>query len=754
MTLKTALMAACVALLTTGASAKTLTLSAGDHKDFTRIVVPLPTPNAKWTLSETNQGYLLFMPGENIQFDQSNIFRKISRERLSTVQNGKSGQLEFGLGCNCEISSFLWQDRFLILDIRESREKTHPAKVQNPFRITVQPQQSREITGLYSGGIEVEQPEFRLPLAAKPEPATGSLELTNSLQRKSLKSEKTALLNGVLKATSHGLLTPQKIPAEQRKTDVAQTTVSAEKSAKSKSDPLKNLSVRNVVDQEFETARAHLSAQPARQCISDSRLSIAIWSNGDPFELQIAGARMKLVDDLQEPSPNAVVSLAKIYIHFGFGAEAVAALSILEPPDLDSEALSVIARTIDGYETFGQNPLIGMQECATAAAMWALLSSPSGPTNINVNTNAVLTAFLDLPIELRKTIAGPLSQKLIAANEEATARQVLHINSQYGAEPSAETDLAQAEIELTAGEFEAAEPILQDIALQAADSSPTALARLITTQFENGTVIDPELAAIADAFSIEYRDLEEGPSIRHAHILARASNQEYFKSFQSLTESRDLDDAELWTDALQKITLHTTQNSTNETFLRIALNELSDKRSYLNPETVNAVAQRLHLLGLNEEAANFAALGAEGAIGRDRRLLRANISLAAGNPKQAEAHLLGLSGEDVDELRAKARLAAGDLSKAQDIYASLGATDAADKLAWRNGDWPGLQHAEQPLYQKIANLMLADTFASDNSAAPTLAENRALLKTSEDTRRNLDEILQGFQFDSALRQEN
>lgn len=100
------------------------------------------------------------------------------------------------------------------------------------------------------------------------------------------------------------------------------------------------------------------------------------------------------------------------------------------------------------------------------------------------------------------------------------------------------------------------------------------------------------------------------------------------------------------------------------------------------------------------------------------------------------------------------RSAAGDLSKAQDIYASLGATDAADKLAWRNGDWPGLQHAEQPLYQKIANLMLADTFPSDNSAAPTLAENRALLKTSEDTRRNLDEILQGFQFDSALRQEN
>lgn len=753
MTFKSVSLAACLALLANGAIAKTVTLSAGDHKDFTRIVVPLPAPNTKWTLSETDQGYSLFLRGEDIEFDHSGIFKKISRNRLSQVTN-TNGRLDLGLGCNCEISNFLWQNRFLILDIRQSNKAKPRLAKQSPFHIAPSNQHIFQSAGLLSSGENIKQPEIRLPLAPKPKPAEGQLDLARSLQSANLDSEKDALLKGVLKATSHGLLTPQKRPAEGRKSDAKQDKSPTQLSIKATPDPLKNLSVQSVFDKEFDSTRDRLKAQPDRRCIPDHTLSIADWSNGEPFDLQISNARMALVGDLQEPDPIAVVALAKTYIHFGFGAEALAALSILEPPVLNSTELSVVAQAIDGQEQTRQNPFSGMQSCATAASLWSLLSQPASDGEIDVDTNSVLSAFIDLPTEFRNTIAGPLSQKLIAAKKEDAARQVLHMNNQYGAQPNDETDLAQAQIELKSGQFETAEPILQEVASQSADSSPVALAQLIKTQFENGRAIDPDLAAIADAFSIEYRELEEGPSIRHAHILARTSNQEYFKAFQALTISKELDEPELWTSALQQATQHATENSADDVFLRIALNELNDKRRNLSPDTINAVAQRLHLLGLNEEASKFAALGAEGAIGRDRRLLRAKISLATGKPRQAEAHLLGLSGTDVDDLRAKARLTAGELSKAHEIYASLGNTDAADKLAWRTGNWSALQNTDQPLYQNIANLMLANTIDEIEGETPELAKDRNLLKNSEETRQNLDKILQGFQFDSALRQEN
>ena len=105
-----------------------------------------------------------------------------------------------------------------------------------------------------------------------------------------------------------------------------------------------------VYDRDGRNARAQAAeaAVPAA-CIPDDRLDVGGWSNGLALAAQLPPLRRQLVGEFDQPRPQAVRDLARLYIHFGFGAEAEAVLASFAAAELEDRALLVdLARAVEG----------------------------------------------------------------------------------------------------------------------------------------------------------------------------------------------------------------------------------------------------------------------------------------------------------------------------------------------------------------------------------------------------------------------
>ena len=83
-----------------------------------------------------------------------------------------------------------------------------------------------------------------------------------------------------------------------------------------------------VYDRDGRRARAAGETDgPPEVCLDDARLDVGAWSNGLALTAQMPELRRQLVGEFDAPNPEAVRDLARLYIRFGFGAEAEALLA-------------------------------------------------------------------------------------------------------------------------------------------------------------------------------------------------------------------------------------------------------------------------------------------------------------------------------------------------------------------------------------------------------------------------------------------
>jgi len=158
----------------------------------------------------------------------------------------------------------------------------------------------------------------------------------------------------------------------------------------------------------------------------------------------------------------------------------------------------------------------------------------------------------------------------------------------------------------------------------------------------------------------------------------------------------------------------------------------------------NGVAGRLLDLGFPEEASNFTADTVPQSLRRDRAVLNARIALAVKQPRKAEVELLGLEGEDVNLLRARARSMAGEHAAAGDLYASAQEPQAALREKWLAEDWQGLGASENSAVSKLASVLSAkdEEPADITENTAELWKNRQLLEDSTTIRESIQGLLQ------------
>ena len=711
---------------------------SGEHGDFTRLVFYLDD-QTEWSLDQDQRTVLLKVDGQISGFDTSQVFNRIDRRRIFSVVSGQSPtELILQLACDCTVRAFRFGQRMLVLDV--AGDPVAGDSVESP-RLS-------ETPGLSFGTVTEGGRPFQLPLilpAFERQPQTPSpdipanridpqiREAVRDAEKRLVQQLGRAATQGLLKVASPGRVSPDQVANELREP----APVSVDLTERGDSIPLRATTSRD------EALSAHMringESLDGGLCLPDDALAIAEWG-GDGFAQGLAAWRSQLYGEFDRVNADAAIGMARHYLHYGFGAEARHSLSMQDGPQ---PILSILSFILDGEPVADPGSLPKQSVCDGSVAFWAVLAMSKSAPRTDINANAVIRYFMALPQHLRERLGPELAQRLIHHGYEDAASIVLRRMELKHSEPGAEIALAKASLSESAGETEQAQTARREAVVSDGPVSPMALAELIETELVEGRPITRETVQLAAAYAFENRLRPDGERLAFAEVLALAGSGDFPAAFEKL-EASSFEDIGANRDLPWDVLV---EKSVDPVFLQVALPRLT-QASELESNVSNRIANRLLSLGFPTEASLVLRGGAAGPDGRQRRVLRAQAALALSRPRQAEAELLGLSGQDIDALRAKARDMAGDHAVAAQVYSSIDQKQAATRAAFLAGDWASLRTTEDPVLSDVARLKLKEQDVNEESGV--LSRNRDLLSDSAETRKTLEALLSGFAVPDAL----
>lgn len=778
------------------AQAETVTIRSGEHADFTRLVLYLPRP-LDWDLETKENKSTLTIRGNNITFDLGAAFDKISRQRVASLAPAPSeNALEIELNCDCVVTSFLHENSMLVIDIGDNSNSEFPEVAEQPQ--TAAPlfgeadsdpmraisESSNNLEARYSarqpysfgqvGHVTTSRArEFYLGFgvaldATSPTAETQATMDEERLARlKRVKDAELRLIEQIGRAATQGLLSVQQtqigstlsaentgeVQPSEEVVEIAQATQSENPMANV------NLIAESSIDRSLlQTVDAMPQTRNGDACLSNEELAIETWGTTADFGAQLGQYRANLFGEFDQPNTGVALELAKLYLFFGFGAEARETLNMVDIAPRQKMLYLSLARIMEQKFDPIPGPLRGQLDCDTAAAFWSALASPEIPQSAEINIAALLRTLNTIPIHLRTHLGPILSERLTLAGEPGAAASVLRVLNRGMERPNSQIHMAEATLEMSEGNLEAASVSLDAVVTANTELSPDALVNLIETLLTRGEAVPPKIADLAGAFAQERRDEPIGQDLRRVHILALADAARFVDAMQELERFKSDKSLSGYRELRSKTVQILAEKADDLTFLEFALYQSHETPDQIDPDTANFVANRLINLGFSSPASNFILAPTEGAAGRDRRILRARLALAERRPRRAEAELLGLEGPKVDKLRAQAQSMTGNHGRAQQFYASLDQAVSENSEAWLAEDWDHLATTENEIVAAAAQLMIekktinagiASEALPEAPAKGVLAQNRDLLGASLAARETINALLGSMTVDPA-----
>ena len=761
-------------------------VSSGEHDGFSRLVVELPA-GAGWRFRQSEGAARLVVDRAGLEYDIAGVFTRIPRSRLAGL-SAQGNALALKLGCDCEVTRAITQGRFLVIDIRDPKggetaapdskpvaaaTAPRPAALPLPvpmldrpyrFAAAAAPEPGRAAAAPAAQAAPVPKPAPPAPSAAAPAGAGAALPLVppqtprpQALPAIELPSLSLAgqtrlavteerLLDQIGRASAQGLLTPS-----------AETREAAEEAARrgqgggglkpmfetaNADGQAEHMTVVTAVDRELALVADALAGRAApRVCAASARLSLPDWADDRPIYLQMADHRARLYGEFDRLRPEAALDLARLYLHFGFGAEARQMLAMLPEDTPESLELRAVAAVLDGMPAPVPDPLSGGQRCDGDVALWSVLSEGVPPGGVDVP--AVQRGFARLPTHLRLHLGPRLSRIFAEAGDSATAEAVLRAVTRTGPEPE-ETPalaLAQAALARQKGDAEAETAHLQDSVAENDQHSPAAVIELVEAHLREGSAVSPDLPELVAGFATELRRGEDGPALRRARSLALALAGRFDAAAESLADQARRDGAEARAETAAPVLALLADRGDDVVFLKHVLAAPDPDIAALTAAAGDRIGARL--LGLGFADAALAVLqGDSGApASPERRRLRAQAALAQGLPHRALVELLGVEGPEADRLRARAMWANGDYEAAGALLLAAEDTPGAARSFWLADALDAVPaEAESGPYGATAEITRALN-AEPQADLPPLAQARALVDDAAATRDRIAAML-------------
>lgn len=716
-----------LSFLATAVGAVDIGVRTGEHDSFSRFVLTLP-PGTPWSVSRTSEGYAVQLEATDIRFVTDTIFERIPRTRVSSVDDAGDGRLILRLACDaCHADAFLWQADKLVLDIIDGQGDD----------VGPEPTAVAQVLPVVTPRLPAALPRANLSFSPPSAPAPPGPAFTYSQQ---------GLAETIARAVSQGLLDPREVhmpelesapdsPQEPRHTD----THAPDPETAAQPPPLRastpGVTVGTAIDRELSmlgTALGDLNSDP---CFDPATFAVSDWADSRPFPEQIAELSAGLSKELDRTSDDAVLRLARGYIHFGFGQEALTTLTMLDGNSQDRAILATLARAMDGLAPQGRT-LAGQVGCDNGASPWVVMSGAAEMRD--VDRDALLRSYRALPHTLQAVLAARLSQALLDTGDVDGAAFVL--GSVPGEDADRATDIAEARAALaeTTGGADAALTLLENQIGDDARMSATAMVRLVDLAIASGRAPDPGVLELVAAARQEMKGAPIATDLLLAEAKGYAAIGDFRLAFNLLADAGHRIPLDVREALASDFALAVTERAEDAQFLDLVF---SDLPSGLSAEVENKVAGRLIALNFPEKAAEYLRGTATQADMAERRYLRAEAALALDQPEEALVHLQGLSDSRAEAIRARALGRLGDYRAALSSMPSSQSGQPDAIAAFRANAWEQLSLGNDPLLAEIAEDALTESDPADLNG---LADRHTALEEAKAVRQRVEALLERF----------
>lgn len=737
------------------AQAQTVSVRAGEHRGFTRVVFYVPRGTG-WEVEPADTGYRIGFD-RSLTFNGRRLYERIGRERVAGItQDPATGSLSLDLACDCEAEAYQYGNGMFVMDIREaSGERPQRPSGRDPLAFALDsqagtglslslgetiappPPPEPEVTAETAAPVPPALPPMPTLLQRPAEPVLAPSLVEQSERAERVRLAEEQLLKQLARAASQGLIQPRsRIPGSKPPPQVAEPAAlspeppaAAEAAAPAEAVP--QLSAQTSMDRDVVLPMTEEG--PSKDCVPSEALDIARWPGGEEFATGIAVARSDLFDEAGALSQEGAKQLVQGYLRYGLGVEARQILRLAPGADPDGMYAAMAGIVEDGV---GAGMFFaGQFECKGAAPLWAAAEAQTLPPNAPINTKDLLYAFNALPPELRLHLGPPLSRKFLAHGDEATAETLISMAGRGEEAPSVPLSFAKGESALHDGDLKKAEAELEVVIESNSELSPEALSALIGARLDAGEPVDAGSIALAEALISENRDAPVASALRRQVILVHAAAGAYQAGYEALKKASEAGTAALSGPA-DAVFASLAENAPDDHFLTYAIGGLHLGWG-VTPDTSELMARRLLSLGFPAEARTMLRSGA-GEISPDGALTDARGAMDLGLWAEALAAIAGLEGEEAARLRAEIHARSGEHALAAAQYESLGDAEAAARQALLAGAVDRLAGASSSPARALAEQLLTDLpqemaeQALDEDAK--LARGRFLLEASAASR--------------------
>ncbi|MDO9525299.1 MAG: hypothetical protein Q7J57_07110 [Gemmobacter sp.] len=725
-----------LAMFPTMALAQTVSVQSGEHQGFSRLVLTFPDP-IDWQFGRTLDGYELRLPEKDFRFDLSKVFSHISRDRLTAIWvDPAAGALRLTMRCTCHATVFSFQPKIVVIDIADGpptpgsgfemgidapngpalRQLTASSELRPKARPTTPSPRQKPAPLLETIVQAPTRPRPTLPL-----PLGATDPRVSALQDRLLFELAQTAARGLVEPV-HSLPKRPEPPKSDPSPSLADTSTAAPRSGQLRVLPGAGNGAGDL------TARGSI-------CLPDSDLDVASWGSETPLPAQIAAARAGLVGEFDEPDIDSVLELTRLYLYAGFGAEAENLLVTLSPGAPQLPIVRVVAAVLD--EKPAPDTFAGMADCDSAVALWAVLSEPDFGKGNSFAQGAVVRAFSELPLHLRRHLGPALTLRLLAAGADSAAQMIRNAVQRASGGDGEALDMIDARLDLARGAVVEAEAKLSGVVAADGPQTPMAFVALAESVVDRGGALNQASLIALEAVERENRATSDGPALRLALARALAAAGEYRRAFVEMGQNDPKIRAAVW----QILATRGEDKDLLQHAVAIPSAETLQQAGAATP----VVAERLLAIGFPD-----AALAWIPQDGSDRsRLLNAKATIGLRDGRAALRALSGLEGADAQRLRAQAHQLLGQSVEAVAVLAATGQVGDAAAVAWRAQDWQGVRSvpadiSQVPGLRTLDRLMSLDQSVAmdrvDDAPGP-LASGRDLLKSTEQTRSAIADLL-------------
>jgi hypothetical protein len=685
------------------AAAQTVTVRSGNHPDFVRLVFDIP-PGTAWELGRIGPDYALDL-GPDLGVDLGGIFERIPRDRLAGIAAGaEPGRLMLDLACSaCHASAFLFRPDKLVIDVIDG-----PPPADSPWEAQPAAPLPEAPMGTGLPLLAATLPPATLLFAPPgPEEPKDADPMIGNLAADMARAVAAGILDAPAGATSAA-----GDPALAADPDTAATAPPAPAAPAGPAEPARpgvNFITADRLARTTPSARE--LGRNGQPCIPESEFDLAAWGPTGDFAQDVGSLRREIVDAAGATDGPVLKSLARAYLHFGFGAEARQALALMEEESTTTRLLGRLANLIDGRPV-PAGAFADQAGCLTPATLWAALAEGTVEGSSAAERTAIEAAFRVLPTGPRQAVAPRLAALFLAAGHTESAATMLARMPAEGT-ASDEAVAVQSDIIRTATSAVAARESLLSAIRDGSRASAGTMIRLVDATLAAGLPVDPWMIDTLTGLRFEYRGGPMEGRLATAEIRALTATDRFAEAAVLLAMPDLPLEPDDRTTLGAEVALALAGRAGDAQFLDLVFD---DRLKVPAGAAANAVAGRLIALGFPDVALGLLDPPAAGDLMGERRVLRAAALRALGQDEEAALVLAGM---------------APATQMPQD-----------GTSAWREGNWDAMSATGDPLLTEVAAAVLDDTPPPPGDTS--LAGRAALIGAAEETRKLAEALLDRF----------